>query len=685
MKNLITLFIFFFLVGNINAQIITIPDVNFKAKLISLGIDTNTDGFIQQTEALAITILDVSNSNISNLEGIQYFTNLEILACNYNIISSIDASQLSNLLSFECMSNNLISLNLGNLSQLFVLRINSNNLTSIDLSGLPNLQNIYAGYNELISIDLSNSYYLTYVDFINNNLEYVNLKNGNSDNPGNFGMSSSNFQNNLNLQYICVNDNFVSIVQSIINSTSGIPSTVVVSSYCSFTPGGTYYTIQGNTKYDQTNNGCDASDSNYANLKINLTDGTNSGTLIANASGNYVLPVSAGTHTLTPVVENPSYFTVSPNTTSVTFPATASPFTQNFCISPNGVHNDLSVELIPITSARPGFDSQYKIKYKNKGTQTQSGSVNFIFEDAVLDVVSTNPSASTSVVNTLTWSFLNLQPFETRAISIVLNVNSSVETPAVNSGDILQFTSSIVGLTDETPTDNSVEVNQTVVNALDPNDKTCLEGHTISPSKIGDYVHYMIRFENSGTANAQNVVVKDRIDTTKFEIATLQFIDSSHPCITRISNDNKVEFIFEGINLPFDAANNDGYVVFKIKTQSTLVVGDQISNNATIYFDYNAPITTNTAIATFQTLANNSFELTNLVTLSPNPATTTLNINTKQNDRITSASIYNMLGQLILVLTEPKKEIDVTNLKAGNYILKVKSDKGTSSGKFIKM
>ncbi len=55
--------------------------------------------------------------------------------------------------------------------------------------------------------------------------------------------------------------------------------------------------------------------------------------------------------------------------------------------------------------------------------------------------------------------------------------------------------------------------------------------------------------------------------------------------MTKISETNKVEFIFENINLPFDDATNDGYVAFKIQTNPSLVVGDSFSNTASIYFD----------------------------------------------------------------------------------------------------
>src|SRR5690606_35290187 len=154
--------------------------------------------------------------------------------------------------------------------------------------------------------------------------------------------------------------------------------------------------------------------------------------------------------------------------------------------------------------------------------------------------------------------------------------------------------------TDETPQDNTAALNQTVVNSFDPNDKTCLEGNVVTPDIIGQFVHYVIRFENTGTFAAENIVVKDIIDTAKFDVNTLVPLSGSHSFVTRITNINQLEFIFENINLPFDDTNNDGYVAFKIKTKPTLQVGDAFSNTASIYFDYNFPIVTNTATTTIQ-------------------------------------------------------------------------------------
>jgi len=87
---------------------------------------------------------------------------------------------------------------------------------------------------------------------------------------------------------------------------------------------------------------------------------------------------------------------------------------------------------------------------------------------------------------------------------------------------------------------------------------------------------------------------------SKFYISTLFPIKASHSYKTKISDGNKVEFIFEKINLPFENAYNDGNLALKIKTLPTLVGGASFANGATIYFDYNFPILTNKATSTLQ-------------------------------------------------------------------------------------
>ena len=124
MKKLYTLLVIA-LIGFVGkAQIVNIPDANFKAKLLQASpsnqiastqtpdingyvttyakIDTNNDGEVQVSEALAIKWLSVRISSISDLTGIESFTNLINLNCSNNQLTSLIVSGLTNLKYLYC-------------------------------------------------------------------------------------------------------------------------------------------------------------------------------------------------------------------------------------------------------------------------------------------------------------------------------------------------------------------------------------------------------------------------------------------------------------------------------------------------------------------------------------------------------------------------------------------------------
>ncbi len=611
---------------------------------------------------------------------LEEYPNLTYLDCGYRSVGELKMNSLSKLEYLYCDHNALDNLDFDLLTNLKVFNCDYNGFYDLAILEIKNLQSLSCKRNKLTSLDASNLQFLTDLNCDSNSLNYLLIKNGK-------GIKNLSFDYNYDLAYICTDESEIQRVSRLsIDGRGG--SCGNVNSYCTFTPGGTYYTIKGKSMFDFDANGCDPLDIAMPNLKFNIVNGVNKGEIISDASTNYTITLGTGTYSITPKLENPSYFNISPSTVDITFPLEESPRNQNFCISSNGTHRDLEINILPVDVARPGFEATYKIVYKNKGNQTQSGTVNIRFNDVILDFISANPVVTTQQVNNLSWNFTNLKPFESKEITFTIKVNAPTATPAVNNGDILVYTANITSTaTDETPLDNTFTLNQTVVGSYDPNDKICLEGSIITPSLIGEYVHYMIRFENTGNYPAQNIVVKDMIDLSKFDISTLVPTDASHSYITKISEGNKVEFIFENINLPFDDANNDGYIVFKIKTKPTLNVGDSFTNEANIYFDYNFPVLTNKATSTFKTTLNTSdFEFSNYFKVYPIPAHEVLNISEIQNIEIQSIAVYDILGQLVIALPNVKdaSKIDVSNLRTGNYFLKIKSDKGSSSMKFIK-
>lgn len=85
------------------------------------------------------------------------------------------------------------------------------------------------------------------------------------------------------------------------------------------------------------------------------------------------------------------------------------------------------------------------------------------------------------------------------------------------------------------------------------------------------------------------------------------------------------------------------------------MVNDTITNDDSIYFDYNFPIVTKLASSTFKTLAIQDFEFANYFTLYQNPAKSVVNITAKEAIEVKFISIYNTLGQLVLVIPNADK------------------------------
>jgi Secretion system C-terminal sorting domain len=699
-------------------------DLSNNLQLKLLNLENNNLSSINVSPLQNLDTLNINNNNFLNID-ISNNTNLLYFYCSFNQFVSLDLMQNTNLKSLECKYNNLNNLNLMQNSNLQSLICDNNNLNSIDISQNINLLLIDCSNNNITNLDFSNNHQLSQIIGYNNSIanvlfsnDYPNLislalDNNNlteiyvpelfifpDPNPYNSYLSLSNNPNltfislksgikqrlslhigmdNL-LQYICVDDD-----DDVFVSTNNQTNTYSIGPYCSFTPGGNYNTITGQVLFDLNNNGCDASDLHQPNIKIDINDGTNQGATFINNSGNYNFYTQAGSFDLTPNVENPTWFTISPTTATIPFANNNNnTSTQNFCISANGIHPDLEIVIAPITPARPGFDAVYQIVYKNKGNQTlsQLNGVNFLYNQNLMDFDSATTTPLAIGSGSLSWSYANLLPFESRSIYVTLNINTPTDINfPVNIGDVLQFTTSILPIAgDENTADNTFLYNQTVVGSYDPNDITCIQGNSVLPSLIGEYLHYVINFENTGTAEAENIVVKATIDTTKFNLNSLQLLNTSHPSYVKITG-NIVEFIFENIALD---SGGHGNILLKIRSNGTLQSGDNVSNRGDIFFDYNAPIDTGIANTVFQSLNNSAFVKDNSVVIFPNPTQSIINV--KSDNSIKSIQLYDVQGRLLQtkLTAETSTSIDISDKSNGIYFLKITSNKGIKVERIVK-
>ncbi|MBD3583485.1 DUF7619 domain-containing protein [Flavobacterium selenitireducens] len=631
---------------------------------------TGTDIYVAQLFNTGLVNLD-----FSAFSGFGYFR-----CQNNQQLQSVTVNS-GPFVAFECENNpNLTTLNTMNSAFLSVevshnalqsLTLNEfddvdasfNALTEIDFQTTDPSAWISLASNNLTDVDLSRCVGLSTVYLSNNQLQTVNIKNGNSD-------SSLVLHGNPDIEFICADAGEESMLHESIQS-AGL-SNVVVNGYCSFTPGGNFNTIEGSFSHDADANGCDASDLKFAHSKIVVTQGSTTESVFTDSNGHYNFYTNTGDFTLTPFVENPSYFNVNPASATVNFAGEdGSVEVRDFCVTANGIHPDAEI-ILNGSMPEPGFDTNYAVTLRNKGNQVLSGTATVNFDDSRLDYVSSNPDANADA-GSVSWNYTNLQPFETRQYLFVLNVNSPMETPAVNIGDILPFTASAIVASDETQSDNTFAFSQEVFGSYDPNDITCLEGGIVSPTKIGEYLHYLIRFENTGNANAHNIVVKNAIDATKFDVSSLQIQQSSGEMVTRITG-NEAEFLFEGIEL---GAGQHGYLLYKIKTLSTLVENSSVMAFADIFFDYNFPVTTNEAETVFQQLSVGEVSDVS-ISVFPNPTTDIVTV--RAASELKSVEVFDARGRLLLArkVNSGEVAIDLSDKNSGMYFIRTTSEKGSS-------
>ncbi len=654
--------------------------------------------------SLQLESLSCINNQLPALE-ISNLTHLKTLNCNGNLLTALNLSTLTQLKTLTCNNNLLTALDTSNSTLLDRLICSYNSITGLDFSNNPNLQSVNCSYNSINTIVFDNNPLLTEFTGSNNllvhldlsatgirklncsnnpNLLFINIKNGfvSSDTylepMAPFPFYNFYLQNLPALKYICHDEG--EIGAATISNNPGLEN-VSHGTYCSFEPGGTYNTVSGTITFD-----CGGTDTAFYNQKMTITNGTQTGFTYTNTAGNYTFYTGMGNVTVVPHLENTTYFTVSPTNYTYNFTTVGNTETANFCLAPNGLHPDVEVVLIPVTPARPGFDAVYKVVYKNKGNQIQSGTVTLTFDDAVLDFVSATPTLSLQTVNVLSWDFMTLNPFESRSITVTLNVNAPTETPAVVNGDVLQYQVAITtAQTDETPNDNHMDFSQTVVGSFDPNDKTVIQGEQLSIAHVNDYLHYIVRFQNTGTAAAENIVIKDLLDAA-LDWSTLEMVSSSHPYRSTLTSGNKLEVFYEGINLPpsvTDEEASHGYIAFKIKPKNTLAINDVISNTANIYFDFNFPIVTNTVTTSVVALGNPTVVQDDF-SVYPNPVVDWLYVSISDNETIKTISVYNALGQYVITTTN-QNVINLSALSKGVYFVIIETGNGSATRKIIKL
>ena len=375
----------------------------------------------------------------------------------------------------------------------------------------------------------------------------------------------------------------------------------------------------------------------------------NPGSLYAttNTNGYYEFLVDTGNFIITPI-NNSNYTSILPiNHQASLFNAYEIDSLNDFgaYVEP---HGDLRVYVTGSTM-RPGFSSSYFISYYNFGTDAADATVIFNMS-SIPDFISSSLTPTTQVGDSFVWEIAAIPPNAGGNINLAVNIPNTVQlgTQVFSNATILPI------LGDTIPLNNYSSCMNTVTGSWDPNDKAVIPSGVFTPSMLtsGDYLNYLIRFQNTGTDTAFNIHIIDTL-SANLDMTSFELVSSSHHCDFNLYGTGIVDFLFNNILLPDSNVNelgSNGYVAYKIRPKNTLNIGDEIANTAYIYFDFNLPVMTNTVstmVDEAQTISYSDASKGELhVWPNPSSGNFMFSCNVKNNKNIT-VEVCDMLGKIV--------------------------------------
>jgi uncharacterized repeat protein (TIGR01451 family) len=340
---------------------------------------------------------------------------------------------------------------------------------------------------------------------------------------------------------------------------------------------------------------------------------------------------------------------------------------------------------------RPGQQATAVLIPENKRCEAKSGTAKLIL-NSHLQYTSASPTPSSVNGNIITWNFSNLVSGGTNPTYTVYFMCDTT----LNIGDTICLDFEIDPDTnDSVPGNNNGTGCFPVRNSYDPNMKLGApygEGVTgiIAPNTD---ITYTVYFQNTGTDVAFNISVIDSLDAN-IDFESFQYLGASHgqPKIIML-NPGVFKFRFDNIMLPdsnADEPGSHGFVQYKVKQKPNLANGTQIKNNsAGIYFDYNVPVITNNVLHTIDLSATvRPMPAGNNGKVYPNPVSSELFLALPVAGTY-NLSVFSISGQEVMTgkgVVQDKEiiSLDVANLKAGFYLLKVEQGGMFISHKFSK-
>ena len=406
-------------------------------------------------------------------------------------------------------------------------------------------------------------------------------------------------------------------------------------------------------------------------------------TIYTGQDGTYSRSIAAGVHSISvePLINywafEPNHIEIATDTIGLYVGGL------NFAVVPVEPTQDLSVSVSSTLPPRPGFLYQQYITVTNIGTVTTDGELVFTI-DSELDTVNISSEITAGAGDTLIWDFESVAPLS--SISIVLNTLVP-ETATLGDSTSCFYEVRTLG-EDESPMDNEQFFTEEIVGSYDPNDKLCDLEAAESVEQVHEGLTYTIRFQNTGTYFAQDVRIVDTISPL-LDFNSIQTLGASHEFFVERESDNVIKWVFPSIFLPDSASDFDGsqgFVTFTALPSEEYDWWGLIENSAAIYFDFNEPIITD-VVGTYVLYSNvEEHEVKNEWLIWPNPTNGGFFIKVKESmTKPDYLEMFDLAGSLVLSQHYDKGYVDVSNLSAGTYLIRITGKENSEEHKLVIM
>jgi len=355
--------------------------------------------------------------------------------------------------------------------------------------------------------------------------------------------------------------------------------------------------ISGYTYYDANQNG-EKDETELPLFNQNIVLQPEAANLFTDEEGRFDYFVKPNNYTLT-YNQHPLWeLTSSPETYSIEVTNNQELPLYNFGFTPARLLHQVRPH-INSAPTRCNNVVSYWLNYVNTGTTTASGTVTFEF-DELMEFVEAIPSPIGFQDGKWVWHFSDLQPSFTNQIELKFKM------PSFDFVEELLETSAAVQVLSESGTilsNQNTDYTSRVLCSYDPNDKLT-RSNLLGQSEfayIEDTIYYTVRFQNTGNDVAFNIRIEDVLDK-KLDWTTFHPITASHDYRTELNRETGLTtFFFDDIMLPDSTTNeveSHGFVTFGIASLAGIGDKTELENTASIFFDFNPAIVTNTVVNT---------------------------------------------------------------------------------------